>query len=62
MMLTQYFQQLACYIETGKELSKADFIKKIDRAVEIKISVRSMVHQTIFGFINKTEDGKVVLV
>ena len=60
-MLTQYFQQLAAYIETGKELTKADFIKKIDRVGEIKSSVKNIIHQTIFFSVNKTTDGKVLV-
>lgn len=61
-MLAQYFQQLAAYIETGKELTKADFIRKIDRVVEIKSSVKNIIHQTIFFSVNKTKDGQVVVV
>jgi hypothetical protein len=61
-MLTQYFQQLAAYVETGKELTRADFLRKIDRVVEIKASVKNIIHQTIFCSVNKMEDGNVIVV
>jgi len=61
-MLILYFQQLAAYIETGKELTKAEFIRKIDRIGELKDSMKNMVHQTIFSSISKSEEGNVIVV
>ncbi len=61
-MLILYFQQLAAYMETGKELTKAEFIRKIDRVGEVTLTLRNIVHQTIFSSIRKNEDGCVVVV
>lgn len=61
-MLIQYFQQLAAYIETGKEITKADFIRRLDRVSEVKDNIKQIVHQTIFSSVVKSDDGNVVLV
>jgi hypothetical protein len=48
-------------METGKELTKAEFIRKIDRVGELTVTVKNIVHQTIFSSIRKNEDGNVVV-
>jgi hypothetical protein len=59
--VTNCFQQLSCYLESGYEISKSEFEKRIERIARIPDNIKQFVRDIQYAFVVKDNDGFVTI-
>lgn len=60
-LVIPFFQRIADYIASGKEFSKDELCKIIDRAEGVKDNIKRLVHQCVYQRVIKDEQGNVTV-